>query len=272
MKNIKLKAPFCIPTKDLKGAEWTTLPVTSTIPESKEVDGDIEYKVAIPDFMFDELANTEPKFATVHDWNNKKISGCSSDKSIQKFKKTQTAKLISQLQDYIYSLTQYINERHSIENATLKKKIFIYFNHSQVHTTNGLNNAYWGERISQLFRYFVGYEIMTTQFSEINQRGPQKKYITKIGYASPTASIQLYNTNFKEREDLFLPLPRHNQSMKDFENEFSIVDWTQEREDFCEKIKSTFITVNDELSLFLKDISSKKMDMLMKSNLKFLKE
>jgi len=102
---------------------------------------------------------------------------------------------------------------------------------------------------------------------------PKKRYISKIGYASPEASIQHHNSHFKERDDLFLQLPNHNQSIESFEDEFSIVEWTEEREAFCQQIKDTFQRVNEDLSEFLKDLDGNKIEALIASGgFKFLTE
>jgi len=279
MKTIKLKVPFLVATQDLKGYESVDLTVTTTIPEELRVYGDPEFKVTIPDHMFKELADTEPQFDTEPDINKRSshisIKGLFGEREItHKFKKTQTSKLISSLQSYMMDLTEMINYRHSIEKATLKKKLFIKFQHTRNHHTNGLNNAYRGETIAQTFNYFIGYEMFTESLasSKFGSKGPKKRYITKIGYASPNSSVQHYNTHFKEREDLSLDLPGLHQSIEAFENEFSIIDWSEEREDFLKRIKETFVSVNEELSDFLKDMSDDKIEALMASGgLKFLK-
>jgi hypothetical protein len=195
MKTIKLKVPFTLVTKDFKGYESVELTVTTTIPEEFKIANDPEFKVQIPDYIFNELADTEPQFDTVADINKGfrgTINGCFSERDItRKFKKTQTAKLISTLKSYLGELSDIIVKRHSLETATKKKKLFIKFNHSRNHHTNGLNNAYRGETISQSFNYFIGYEVWTESHSiHFGNDEPQKKYITHIGYASPTASIQ----------------------------------------------------------------------------------
>jgi hypothetical protein len=264
---MKIKVSFNLPTADFKKSEFKELPVEMHIPESMVVSGNIEYSVSIPDYMFNELANTEDKFKTEYDQNNREISGLFSERTVtRKFKKTQTSVLVRSLQDYISSLTQFINEKHSIETATMKKKLFISFKHSEVHTTNGLNSAYTGKSIQQSFKYFVGYEVMTTKFKELKDWGNtehKKKYISKILYAAPGSSIRKNDTGFKEKEDLFLPLPSYCQSEKDFENQYSILDWTEEREDFCKKVQEKFVKVNEELDSFLKNLDDNKMEMLM---------
>jgi hypothetical protein len=264
---MKFKAKFPIPTKDFQKIEWVDFIVESNVEENSTAGDEIEYKAIIPDFMFDELADSEPRFKTKYDINNRNVSGL-FPKSIvrRKFQKTQTSILLSSLRDYFNELTTLLVDKHSVQTESMKKKIFISFNHSNEHTTNGLNCAYTGERINQTFRYFIGYEVMTDKFSNLLNRKVEKRYITKIGYASPMASVQLYNSHFKEREDLFLPIPNLNESVEDFEKRYSIIDWTEEREQFCERIKQTFIQVNNELAEFLKDIDSEKIDFLMSSN------
>jgi hypothetical protein len=228
--------------------------------------------------MFDELADTEPQFKTVYDVNNSNVSGLFSDRTItRKFKKTQTSILIRSLQEYILSLTLFINDKHSVETSTMKKKLFISFKHNDSHTTNGLNGAYTGKQTSQSFRYFTGYEVMTSKFSSLLEsmndgtRKVKKQYISKIFYSSPGSSLRKLDTNFQEKEDLFLPITNTGQSTTDLENLYSIIDWTEEREKFCERIQETFKNVNEELDNFLTNIDDNKMDMLISNNgLKFL--
>ena len=267
---MKIKVSFNLPTADFKSSEYKELPVEMHIPESMVVSGNIEYSVSIPDYMFNELANTEPQFKTEYDQNNREVSGLFSDRTItRKFKKTQTSILVRSLQDYISSLTQFINEKHSIETATMKKKLFIYFKHSDNHTRNNLNAGYTGREISQSFRFFTGYEAMTDKFSGLN-RNVSKQYITKIYYAPPNSSMSKLDTGFKEKEDLFLKLTNINQSVEDFESQYSIVDWTEEREEFCKKIQQTFVNVNAELDSFLNNIDDDKMNILVSNGLKSL--
>lgn len=268
---MKIKVPFCVATVDLKSYEHKYLTVEMKIGDDLRVNRNIEYSVVIPSYMFKELADTEPQFKTTYDVNNNHVSGLFSERTLtRKFQMTQTAYLINQLQDYIGDLTQHINDRHSIETATMKKKIFISFNHSDSHTRNNLNSAYTGRRISQGFQFFTGYEVMTAKFSGIDKI-VKKRFISKIYYAPEGASMRKHDTNFQEKEDLFLPLPNLNESDESFERRYSIIDWSEEREAFCKKIQDTFIRVNKELEDFLKDIDNNKMDSLMSGNgLKFL--
>jgi len=267
MSIMKIKVSFVLPTSDFKNSEYKELPVEMHIPDSMVVRGNIEYSVSIPDYMFNELADTEAQFKTTFDVNSLSPSGLYSEKTVRrKFKKTQTSILIGNLQDYISSLTTFLNDKYSIETSTMKKKLFISFKHSDTHTTNGLNSAYTGQQISQSFRYFTGYEVMTSKFSGISGT-VKKQYISKIFYSAPGSSLRKNDTGFQEKEDLFLKLKNTNQTDASFESEYSILDWTKEREDFCKKVQETFTKVNSDLDNFLNNIDNTKMDMLISSNI-----
>jgi len=266
MSIMKIKVSFVLPTSDFKNSEYKELPVEMHIPDSMVVRGNIEYSVSIPDYMFNELADTEAQFKTTFDVNSLSPSGLYSEKTVRrKFKKTQTSMLIGNLQDYISSLTTFLNDKYSIETSTMKKKLFISFNHSDIHTTNGLNGAYTGKQISQSFKYFTGYEVITSKFSGISGV-VKKQYISKIYYSMPGSSLSKRDTGFQEKEDLFLQLKKYGQSDSSFESEYSILDWTNEKEDFCKKIQEKFIKVNEELDSFLKNIDDNKMEILMANN------
>ena len=147
------------------------------------------------------------------------------------------------------------------------KKIFIKFNNSNHHGTNGVNNAYRGLIVSQSFSYFTGYEVLVKK-STLTDLTPKvtKQYITQIFYAGEGATMRKRDTGFKEQEELSLDLTALNQSVESFEEEFSIIDWTEEREEFCKKIQDSFINLGEELSMFLNDITEDKFMALMQSN------
>lgn len=261
---MKLSANFVIPTKDFKKYELVKLPIKTNIPDNMEVQGDIEYSVVMPDFMFNEVADTEPKFRTKYDVNGGEVSGLFSDKTItRKFKKTQTAKLISFLQNYFSELTQFINDKHSIEKKTIKKKLIIDFKYDKYHTKNNLNGAYMGEQLNQSFRYFVGYELMTDKMSNSLEKKVEKNYISKIFYSPKGSTLYKKDTGFKEDEDLFLTLLEKYQKVEDFDNRYVIIDWTQEREDFFKNIKDKFDNLNQQLSTFINNIDDDKIEELM---------
>ena len=78
--------------------------VSMNIDETGVVHGDIEYSVKIPNFMFNELADSEPQFKTEYDVNNKKVNwidaknfyGANTDFNKKNIKK-QSKKYVEQL-------------------------------------------------------------------------------------------------------------------------------------------------------------------------------
>ena len=80
---MKFKSKFTVPTKDLKSNESVYLDVFLPDAEDLKDINEIEFKVHIPDFMFDELKDTEQMFSTKKDSDEKvsthetrKRSGC----------------------------------------------------------------------------------------------------------------------------------------------------------------------------------------------------
>ena len=129
---------------------------------------------------------------------------------------------------------------------------------------------YNGESIKNKFQYFTGYEIITDKFSGL-ERKIQKQYISKILCSSRFAVLEKYDTNFQEKDNLLLPLKEPNQSIENFESQYSIIDWTQERENYLERIKLMFETTNEKLNDFLKNLDNNKIDVLMQTDtLKYL--
>ena len=56
----------------------------------------------------------------------------------------------------------------------------------------------------------------------------------------------------------------------DMSKEFKVVDWSQEREDFLTRIQAEFVKLNEKLETFLGDLNGKKLDELMKTQMKLL--
>ena len=146
--NFKFKSSFYLADKDFKNGHWVDLDVEIPQDFTKTVN-DIEYKVVIPDYIFNELADTEEQFSTKPDVNNRNVRGCLSERDLaRKFKKTQTSRSLEVLKDFIMELSQFILNKHSLETETIKKKLFIKFRHSAKHDRSNLNFAYHGLVVS----------------------------------------------------------------------------------------------------------------------------
>lgn len=267
---MKFKHSFPVPSKDFKRFEHKSLWVETT--DNLEHINDVYFRVKIPDYMFDELADSTPKYKTTHDFNNHELVGCYDDRTIsRKFKKTQSAVLLSTLKDFFSEMTNEIIERHNPPHEDIKKKIFIIYNYDNIHKRCDYNAAYMGKRVSSSFQFFIGYEI--THKDEYINKGMMSEekvvYKTKIEYHPKGSSTAKLDTNFHESDDTWISLSGRMKN-EDWARNFSIIDWTQEKEDFCVLIREKFDAINAELAKFLTNIDDEKFKLLMDNNLKML--
>lgn len=255
---MKIKVSFVLPKKDFSDYEYTILEVKSSLVDGGEFSTDQEWKVVIPDYMFNELADSEPQFKTTYDQNNKYSGLFSKNMHTRKFMKTQYSNSIESLKNYIYELSTIIVNRHSIETTSEKKKIFIKFNNEEKEKRYEMNFAYKGLEISQKFNYFIGYEGLTkknvmnfdsdtTQIKTIHK----KRYYTKIKCKSLTSLRELLPDDIFTLEEPYK-----------VEAEYKVIDWTQEREYFLNKIQDSFKSVNLKLNYFFSDIREDNIDSL----------
>jgi len=254
---MKIKVQFSVPSKDFSKPESIILPVESSLSEGGEFWDDAEWKVVIPDYIFNELANTEPQFKTSHDVNNKMPFGCfSRDTITYKFKKTQVSTSISHLRKCFSEMTIIILNRHSIETQSQKKKIFIKFEEKSNQTRYQMNGAYTGLHQSLSFRFFLGYEMLVKSHKLLSgsdgfeqEEVFTKKYFTKAEYGMNGQRIfGRVIENFVEKDYLC----HHLEDWKKIESEYIIIDHTQEREDFLIKIQEQFTNLSEKLSNFFK--------------------
>lgn len=261
---MKIKKQFVVPTKDFQKTEMLDLFV-ETSPDNfddLEYNQDILYKIKIPDFMFNELKDSEPRFSTKSDSNNRAdISGCfvevSNSPIYKKFQKTQTSYSIATLQKYIRDLTSILNDKYSDDVLSKNKKIFIKYSHAFCDDRNKNNFASLGKIVSNKFQYFTGTEIIYNTESEAykNSLTPKsKEYVTDF--------VQKLNKIEISKNSCLHIYEKHTK----FEAEYNIIDWSEEREQFCLKIQNAFVKINDELDSFLQNLDNNKFDKLMSSN------
>lgn len=205
---MKFKYKFNVPSNDFKKRETVEL-VVETNPETFEelsgTNAEMQYKIKIPDYIYNELVDTEPKYASKADDNNRAtISGCFPTNSplYRKFQKTQTSTSLHHLYRYLSDLVSELNEKYSDEFISKKKKIFIKYNHSSVHSTNGYNGAYMGKTVKNYFQFFIGYETIRNMDSDSIQgrifKPSEIDYITHIEFHPPSSSTRKKDSNFLE--------------------------------------------------------------------------
>lgn len=102
-----------------------------------------------------------------------------------------------------------------------------------------------------------------------NVKGSKVVNVT-IEFHPPSSSTRKKDSNFLE-DNRNLKLAG-SKKPKDFASEYSIIDWTEEREAFCKQIQDTFEKINADLASFLTDLNNDKFDLLITNNpLKLLK-
>ena len=115
-KKNKLKVSFSVASKDFKTLETMVLVVESIQNLDDVLYDDIEYKVTIPSYIFDALADTEEQFNTKENHNNTGISGKFKKNRLKWkcFEKTQYSTSIRELIQYIQGISQILLNKYLI--------------------------------------------------------------------------------------------------------------------------------------------------------------
>lgn len=230
------------------------------VTDFDEKSREIYYKTSIPDHIFNFLKDTAPEYTEV------------------KFKKTLKSISISHLLETITNLSYVIYDRLNLETQTRKKKIFVRFEHSNPHTRCEWTGGYMGQKTKSMFNFFIGYEIEEPKES-IRMPGEEavmiKNYYTLICLQamSTTSSVQRGDdTNFKEGQKLHPFYMKHERET--FLKTYAILDWSQEAEDYLTNIQNKFEELNQQLSLYLSNMTNESLKQLMENSntLKLLKQ
>lgn len=264
---MKFKSNVYLISKDFKSINWVEFNFEVNINENETFrDECVEYKCTLPDYMFNELKDTEPRFKTKYDTNNRVIYSNPSIRSLTTtFKKTQYSKSLDVLKNYISDLSHIIYDKYDDMKDEYIKKIFISFTNSDAINRNGYNYAFVGEQITSKFNFFVGYEVIYKKNNPSLSK--RDKYVVDKAYHPEGATL-----NFKERGGKGIVDGVFNNPFEGRINikDYSIVDWTQEREDFLNLIYSKFRKLNTDLDSFLSNLDNLKLDEIIKNTPKLL--
>ena len=256
----KVKIVVQLPKKDFSNSE--SVEITLNV-DGFDKNMNLVYSYKIPDYIYNELKDTEEKYKS---YENSKISNKEHNNNhlngsnISYFKKIIKKILISEIISEISELTLECVSRNTRDGLKKSKKIFIRFHDEHYHDKCTWTGGYKGEIISTQFQYFIGYEI--EERKDIFNIEIIKNYYTLIKHQS--GSFAKWSTNFKEGyilEPLYFKNDRNS-----FLSRYNIIDWSEEREVFFEKIKENFIVINAKLSNYLSDIDDDKINLLMSNN------
>lgn len=125
-----------------------------------------------------------------------------------------------------------------------KKKIFVKFNSAQSERRDNYNFGYVGKHTGISYQYFIGYNIG-------NHVTVSKRYESGKGFVEiPTTQRRVYIGNAADG--------------------FNQIEWTQEREDFLNRIEIKFKELSDNLNQYLNNLDAGKIDLLIANGQKLL--
>ena len=244
---MKIKIKINLPGPDFKSYQIKELFLISELNENDYYDSDVEWKVQIPDYIYDELADSEPRFSTKP--NSKDLFFLfSKTTKVYKFQKTLTSTSISNIINYFRNITKIIMDRYSSETTSKRKVIFIKFNNENKSIRNDLNHAYLGQNFKTEFRYFIGFIYRTKQSyygNPFNERDVCFTYIKE----------ELSGIKETDKE-------LHFGTLSDIEKQYTIIDYSEEREKFLQKIEQSFLDMNIKLNEFFDNLSNENIDKL----------
>jgi len=228
------------------------------------------YSYTLPKHIYDNMVDVEPEYQSYQNYMLMKRDYVKSGKTgiygLKYLKKTIESNLISTILSTILFYSNYIHEQLHKKELLKTKKIFIRFKGAEHHSRCDWNGAYTGKVINTNFQYFIGYEIAELEkismrnFTDSNSvRNIVENYYTLILHS--TGSLVSRSTNFQEGSVLMQLYM--NQNRKEFLLNHSIIDWTQEREDFFKKIQNQLTSLNTSLTDYLCDLDNDKVDLIM---------
>jgi hypothetical protein len=156
-----------------------------------------------------------------------------------------------------------------------EKMICVSFNHSYTKEREGIHGGYMGKSNSSRFQWFIAYKkLKRNNRLFLNETDPDFNvvlYMTNKQYKS--GSMAKWDTSEKSEFESTAWTPLHYQGRaKEFESQWHIIKWTEEREKFFQTIEDKFNLINTELDGFLGNITEDNVEALMSQNILQLKE
>ncbi len=265
---IKVKAH--LPNKYFTDVEFVEISIKSLGLDEKT--NDILYRYDLPASLYDKLVDSEPKFKSYQNFlklkeEKKKSHITSFNKEDEQYlQKYITSKLISDIISQISDLSYRAIAIGKRETLNRTKKIFVRFDSSIRHDRQDWTGGYMGEKVNMNFQFFIGYEVEEPEEKFLNEnRALVKNYYTLIKHS--TGSTAKMSTNFQEGNHLEPLHYRDNRSRNEFIYSFTIIDWTQEREDFFKNhILNKFKELDERLKDYFANLDNNKIEQLMSNS------
>jgi hypothetical protein len=246
-----IKINLQIPNKEFSKIE--TILSTIRMSDINENIRELTFSYNIPKHIFEKVANTSDIYKTEVEKFNPSISFAAPK---PKFKRIISDVTLKGLIDKIETITQDAMLEHELEEAQGKKVLCIKFARNQKHEVGTLNHADMGLSVSSKFQFFIAFKYTIMDFgTERNiYKGLRSTHVQSFIKHNQS---ELANHHCIRQED-------------SFENNFQIIPWTQDREDFLTNIQSKFIELNDKLDNFLGNLDEQKIDLLINNQTKLL--
>lgn len=193
----------------------------------------VNFKCQLPKHVFDKINGKEVPVLFGSDRD--KIRNYGGDMFGKKFTKTLSSPTLEGLLKEFNKCTRDYNSMLKLERLCKDKKIFIKY--------EGQHNA------------------KITSYQDSTDRGSKTEiqFGLMIGYGGKDGDTNYYyNSDFTYIRD------------KDFEKEHTIVEWSQEREDFLRSMEAQFVKLNENLTKFTNEMSDDSIEGLMLGGLKKL--
>lgn len=245
----KLSVEITLPKKDLSGWNYKDKETITVTTEFNPQTNSFIFRLRIPKYIFDGVKDTDEKYFTnppkpENSWESRK----------KKFTQNLSYPVLDVLLENLNNVCAdaiMIKER---ESAETEKYIAVRFGNGHKQCKDNFNFASMGMLTTSSFQFFVVYK-------DIKSPHSLDRYIYK-------SKVRIGG----------------NMGMKDHKvdgwyyfgignvEQYQLIRWTQEREDFFKEIEEKFVMVNKELDKYLGDITDDKIIALMENKQLFLGE
>ena len=242
-KNFKILVSY--PKKDFTGYEKEHRHITIKHTEITEYTKDIYFSLVLPDYIFDRIKDTAKEYAVTPPKEYHDRLG------FKKFTKTRSSVLLSSLIEEFNTICRQAVEKQIALDSPKEKLIAIDFFQDSAQKKSGLNHADMGIKTQSSFQWFVVYKAY-------------KKTVYSDRKTPEYMSNKCINDNPRvDREWFYHHIDGEHRLIED---NFKLIPWTQEREDFLTLIQGKLKDVFEELDKFLGDLDESKLQLLMENN------
>lgn len=231
-----------------------------------QFDGTIQFETKIPDYIYDECIKQYPELYDKKFIEDRNAEEMKKYGTVQNLKNTKPkSKILRSPQlDFIKGELETLSNKlitlNSFEDINGEKIIFIYFKGS----TGQQRDRYYGANMGLLnsiqFQYFTGYHF----------NGIVKEHLT-----DKEIIVEKYSAYYKcgigdgawniGREQELKPLHTTAADKNKLKQQYLIIPWSEEREQYLMDIQTSFTVMTDKLNEFLKDLTEIKLDHLIEN-------